>query len=131
MAEKKDILYFLHDDIDEIFDERGNTFLSMRKVQWAKSGAEADPEKGKIELRKWMITPEGEVPNKGFSFLTEEGPHELVHMLVRNNYGNTKEILKSLATRDDFKESVTSMYEEDESSGSTGEYFDARSVLLE
>ena len=102
----------------------------MRKVQWVQEGNEPDPSKAKLELRKWRISPEGEErADKGFSFLTEEGPHELAKVLVNNGYGHTKDILLGLKSRDDFKESVEHLYDKEDIS-SDGEYFDMRSVLL-
>ena len=121
------LIFYMHDGIDEIFDEKGNVFLAMRKIQWAKEGAEPDPEKGKLELRKWHMKSEGETPGKGFSFLTEEGPHELTDVLISNGYGHTKDILELLRDRDDFEESVKSIYGSDKDDD---EYFDPRKALL-
>lgn len=122
------ITFYAHDDMDEIFDEKGNVFLSMRKIQWCKPGEEPDPEKAKLELRKWHMKSDGETPSKGFAFLTEEGPHELVNVLVSNGYGYTKDILLKLKERDDFEESVKSIY--DEVDHDDDEYFDPRETLL-
>ena len=121
------ITFYMHDDVDEIFDEKGNMFLAMRKVQWCKPGVEPDPNKAKLELRKWNMTQEGEIPSKGFSFLTDEGPNELVDVLISNGYGHTKDILLKLKEREDFDDIVKSIYDEVDSDE---EYFDARDVLL-
>ena len=121
------IHFYMHDNMDEIFDEKGNTFLAMRKIQWCKPDAEPDPDKAKLELRKWHMRSEGETPGKGLSFLTEEGPHELVDVLLYNGYGHTKDILEILKDRDDFKESVKSIYGSDKDDD---EYFDPREALL-
>ena len=114
---------------DDIFDERGSTFLALRKVTWYSKGKEEPAEdKAKLELRKWLINKEGEeIPYKGFSFLTENGPHDLTKMLVQKGYGNTKELLIALKDRADFKESVEHMYDDNDN---ISEYFDARSTLL-
>ena len=122
------ITFYAHDGMDEIFDEKGNVFLAMRKIQWCKAGAEPDPDKAKLELRKWHMKPDGETPSKGFAFLTEEGPHELVNSLVSNGYGYTKDILLKLKERDDFEESVKGIY--DEVDHDSEEYFDPREALL-
>ena len=63
------------------------------------------------------------------TFLTEEGPHELAKTLVHHGYGKTKEILLELKGREDFQESVNTLFDKDEDTGS-GEYFDMRSALL-
>lgn len=120
----------MFDGLDAIFDEKGSMFLSMRKVQWVKAGNEPDPSKAKLELRKWIVGPDGvEKPHKGITFLTEEGPHELTKTLVHNGYGRTKDILLELKGREDFKESVNTLFDEDTINNS-GEYFDMRSALL-
>ena len=123
------LTFYMHDDVDEIFDEKGNMFLALRKIQWAKVGADPDPDKGKLELRKWNIKPDGsEIPGKGFSFLTENGPNELIDVLIEQGYGNTETILGKLKERDDFVEAVDRMYNGvDEDSD---EYFDPREALL-
>ena len=122
-------IYFLHDDVDEVFEEKGNSFASLRKVQWAKEGDPSDPSKAKLEIRKWYITGDGERPAKGFTFLTEHGPDDLVHSLINMGYGNTKDILLSLKNRKDFRDSVEHLYDK-ETEEDDGEYFDARSALL-
>ena len=121
------LIFYMHDGVDEIFDEKGNVFLAMRKIQWCKEGSEPDPEKAKLELRKWHMKSDGETPSKGFSFLTEEGPHELTDVLISNGYGHTKDILELLRDRDDFEESVKSIYGSDKDDD---EYFDPRKALL-
>lgn len=122
-------IYFLHDNVDLIFEEKGNVCSSVRKVQWANEGDSPDPEKAKLEIRKWYVTAEGERAGKGFTFSTEEGPHELVKVMVENGYGNTKDLLLQLKNRDDFKDSVEHMYDEDDVEDD-GEYFDAREALI-
>lgn len=81
--------------IDEVFDERGNTVLKMAMTSWNDRPA-------KLELRKWVMGTDGELsPNKGFAFLTEEGPTELVHSLIKNGYGNKSIIMDLLKDRPD------------------------------
>lgn len=122
-------IYF--ENIDDVFDEKGTTFLSMRKVQWVKEGEEPDVTKAKLELRKFRVTDEGERMDKGFSFLTEKGPSTLAKNLIERGFGETKEILLSLKKRKDFKDSVDHMYDEENGSDTTdGEYFDIRTALL-
>lgn len=122
-------IYF--DGIDGIFDEKGSTFLALRKTQWCEQDEEPDPEKAKLELRKFRITSEGERADKGFSFLTEDGPHELVKVLVQEGFGNTKEIIQELKKRSNFRESIENLFDDTEEIDSNGEYFDMRSVLLD
>lgn len=113
---------------DRVFDEKGSTFLSMRRVAWGVKGAEPDNEKAKLELRKWNNRDGQEMPNKGFSFLTEDGPHELTKALLGEGFGNTKDVLGIIRKREDFEESVNSLY--DDGPDASGEYFDPRSILF-
>lgn len=93
--------YTIVDDYDKVFDDKGNTFLAMRKVQWGES------DKTYLDLRKWYCNADGqETPGKGFSFLTEEGPHELAKVLVENGYGHTDDIIDSIKNREDFMTSL-------------------------
>jgi hypothetical protein len=113
---------------DVTFDEAGSKFLALRKVQWAKKGDEPDESKAKLELRKWIVDKEGEeIASKGFSFLTEEGPHELTKVLVREGFGKTKDLLIELRQRDDFVEAAKTINENEDST--EGEYFDIRSLI--
>lgn len=116
------------DSLDVTFDEKGSTFLAMRKIQWLKDGDEPDEEHAKIELRKWRVLPDGtERADKGFSFLTPDGPGELAKALIHEGFGDTKDILRELRTRDDFKDSVEHI--NDEEPVGDGEYFDMRSLM--
>lgn len=117
--------------IDIIFDEKGSRFLSLRKVQWVTKGEEPDEEKAKYEMRKYTVGKEGEeICGKGVSFLTEEGPHNLAKELVANGFGHTPDVLKELIKRDDFKETVEHLGDNENGSVNGGEYFDMRSLLL-
>ena len=129
MAFDPDKKFEYHVSKDRVFDEKGSTFLSLRDVAWGCS-QDQEPEEGKTrtELRRWHIRDGKEMPDKGFSFLTEEGPHELTKVLLEEGYGHTKDVLNAIRTRDDFKESVTTLYEDEPVEG---DYFDPRKVLLE
>ena len=117
-------------DLDATFDEKGSAFLALRQIQWCKDGEEPDPTRAKLELRKWYVKNDGsERPDKGFSFLTPEGPHELARTLVHEGYGKTSDILKELRVREDFKDSVEHI--NDEESVGDGEYFDMRTLMEE
>ena len=128
----KDIVvkpFIFLNDINEIVEEKGNQYTAIRKVQWIKEGDNPDESKGKIEVRRWIIQKDGtEQANKGVVFMTEDGPNQLAEILVKNNYGDTKNIIKSLLKRDNFKESLTNLNKED--TPDNGEYFDMRDMLL-
>lgn len=121
--------YHIFKDYNISFDEKGSTCGTVRKVQWVKEGSEPDESKAKIEIRKMYVNAEGEKPGKGYTFSTPEGPGELVIGLIQGGFGDTKEILRSVRTRDDFLESAKTINEESDDSGS-GEMFDIRDLLL-
>jgi len=97
-----DIKYSIQDGIDKLFDEKGNTFLALRKISWGEST------NAKYDLRKWYISKDGngETVGKGFSFLTDDGPSELTHVLLESGFGETKKIIDTIKTRDDFNSSL-------------------------
>ena len=112
------------DGLDEIIDERGNAIIALREVSW-------NSKPPKLELRKWYISDTGETVGKGVSFLTEEGPHQLVHALVSNGYGDTKTIVDILKTRDPnmSKELDEIELPEIKTSEDKEEYFDPKKLL--
>ena len=103
---------------ERVFDEKGSTFLAMRQIAWGVHW----------ELRRWRMRDGKEIADKGFSFLTEEGPHELTNALLSEGFGRTKDVLTILRKRDDFKETVENMANDGDA---TGEYFDPRAMLME
>lgn len=89
-------------DIDELVDERGNSAIMLRKLAWGDG-------KEKLEIRKWIVDIDSERANKGVTFLTEEGPHNLTNTMVRLGFGNTEEIITELSKRDDFNEALVNV----------------------
>lgn len=86
---------------DFIIDEKGNQFIALRKLSWSEG---KDP---KWDIRKWITNPDGtELPMKGTSFLTEEGPHTLTKVLCEQGFGHTDDILNGIKDRDDFRYSL-------------------------
>lgn len=123
--------------INEIIDEKNNTIIALRKVSWGNGPS-------KLELRKWYINEKGETPNKGFSFLTEEGPNNLVSALLKNGFGENKVLLDTLKERlPEYKKQLSSIKVKDvdkkdnsskeEQSDDTEEvaYFDPSKLLNE
>ena len=134
MAFKKDtdinIRPVLFDNLDTVVDERNASFIAIRRVQWCKGDEEPNRDKSKLEIRRWMIDSNGEEKaGKGLSFLTDEGPHELAKALVHHGYGHTKDVLLELKSREDFKDSVEHLFDNDTES-SDGEFFDMRTAML-
>lgn len=102
MAFKKDgnLSFTVKDDgINEVIDEKGNLTVMLREVSWGEREA-------KLELRRWIIDIDKETPMKGCSFLTEEGPNNLVNIMVKHGFGDTNIILHELSAREDFEESL-------------------------
>lgn len=85
------------DNFDYIIEEKGNSFLALRKLKWS------DNSTTRLDIRKYIIDSDGnEVVGKGVGFLTEEGPHELVKVMIETGYGKTEEILNGIKDRKDF-----------------------------
>lgn len=96
MAEFK---YEVDKEFDYLIEEKGNQALFFRRVSWG--GRDAKP-----EIRKWYVDGTSETPGKGFAFMTEEGPHELVKTMIDTGYGKTEEVLESISNREDFPVAV-------------------------
>ena len=90
------------DGINELIEEKGNMVTMLRELGW--NGREC-----RLDLRKWNIDVDKEVPLKGISFSTEEGPSNLAEALIKHNYGDTKNVLRQLSARDDFEESLVAV----------------------
>jgi hypothetical protein len=97
---RKDMEFNIEIDpaVDEVFDESvGNSFLAMRRLRWNEDGV------FKLDLRKWITDSTGkEIAGKGFSFITEEGPANLVNCLLKHGYADTRKTLEGLQDREDF-----------------------------
>lgn len=93
-----EIRFELDDSVNEVFDELpGSSFLALRKLCWNGSG------NFKLDIRKWYTDKLGnEVPGKGVSFMTEEGPANLIEALLKNGYGDTRKTLNGISEREDF-----------------------------
>lgn len=130
MAFDGNLTYHVFKDFGIAFDEKGSTVGSMRKVQWVKEGDEPDESKAKIELRKIYTSGETEKVGKGYTFSTPEGPSELALGLIEAGFGETKNILRTLRTRDDFAEAVNTINDDDDANSDGDELFDMRSLLM-
>lgn len=124
--------YTIIDDFDKIIDEKGNNTINLRKLYWGE-----DSDKERLDLRKWIQGAQNEICTKnGFSFLTEEGPHNLTEVLVEEGYGRTKEVLEGLKNREDFRPALNVVlgkgdeYYDESVSIPEENYFDPRQVLL-
>lgn len=112
--------YSICENIDYTFEEQGNQFGAVRKIQWGNN------DKSYLEVRKWRNTPDGkEQAAKGYTFMTEDGPSELTKVLLDMGYGNTKQVLDIISKREDFRKSLNSCLGEDD------EFFDKNEGTLE
>ena len=121
--------YHVFRDYNVQFDEKGATCGTVRLVQWVREDNEPDETKAKVEIRHVSIKDTEEIPLKGYSFSTPEGPGELVKGMIEAGFGDTKEILKAVVKRDDFKQAVET-FDQEEDLGTEGETFDMRDLLL-
>lgn len=118
------------DGINEVIDEKGNMALMLREVAW--NGRDYH-----LELRKWIVDVDKEQPMKGCTFITEEGPNNLVDTMVKHGYGNTRNILHELSSRDSFEEDLVSVIgkqkvdkaKDTEVTITEDDYFDPKSLL--
>ena len=86
----REFTYTADPDFDYTIDEKGNTFIALRKIDWGNKG------EYKLDLRKYYASEAGETMSKGVSFLTDEGPDELTKVLVETGYGDDTEIANTL-----------------------------------
>lgn len=103
MAFTKEFNVEIDPNLNVIFDEKpgGNSFLALRKVRWNAGGT------FKLDVRKWYTNAEGEeVAGKGISFMTEDGPSNLIQGLLENGYGDTRKTLAGIENREDFLPAV-------------------------
>lgn len=98
MARDYDFQLEIDPSLNVVFDEvSGNSFLALRKLRW-------NPKSPfRLDIRKWYTNAEGEeIAGKGVSFLTPEGPENLVQALIENGYCDTRKTLNGLKNREDF-----------------------------
>ena len=95
------------DNFDYIISERGNTYISLRKVKWPPT---SEP---KLDLRKYGTKSDGnEQIQKGVCF-DDDAANELTKVLCEQGYGNTMDICNGISDRDDFLESVCRVLSDD------------------
>lgn len=112
MAFKKDaeFVYTAKDEI--VIEEKGNKYIKLAMIAW-KSEEDATEDDYRLDIRKYMTNPDAtERMNKGVSFMTKDGPNELVNVMVERGYGDTTKVLTSLKERSDFSDAVKEAYGE-------------------
>lgn len=109
-----------------IVDEVNNRFIAVREVAWYGKPS-------KLEIRRWNVDSNGkEMPDKGFTFMTEDGPHNLAETLVREGYGDTKvlqEYLDNRSPEDGRQPKHEDLPDEDDESSEEEDYYDASMII--
>ena len=125
--------------INAVFDEvsGSNSFLALRRLKWTAEGS------FKLDIRKWYTNSNGEeVAGKGVSFMTDEGPANLVKALLENGYGDTMTTLEGIKDRSDFLQCVKQLLTDNNmdidsvdisnlnDADSSMSFYDPKSILL-
>ena len=108
--------------IDEVIDSKGNSVIMLRNIAWGENGKE------KLELRRWIVDINEEKPLKGVTFLTEDGPDNLVNVLLDKGFGKTEEVLGVLSARDDFKDALEEL-NKPKTAKKSSRYSDPKEIL--
>lgn len=107
MKTEKEFHLEIDDTVNEVIDEgSGNSFIALRKLRWTPTS------NFRLDIRKWIVNSDGEeIAGKGVSFITDDGPANLIEVLLKHGYGDTRKTLNGLKDREDFalaiKEIVT------------------------
>ena len=126
----------IDESVNEVFDEApgSNSFLALRKLRWSETG------NFKLDIRKWYTNSEGEeIAGKGVSFITEDGPNNLINALMKHGYGETRGILESISGRPDFLPNVKRVIgnmnttldniDDDQEEDTDADYFDPKNIF--
>lgn len=115
--------------INRVVEEKANQLIRFSQIAWAPENEEVGPEKIKYDLRRYYNDSDGvERMGKGVTFLTDEGPTELAHVLLEEGFGKTSKILDIVKTRDDFADAVRESYGEGITESDDGT-FDLRDII--
>ena len=124
----------IDESINEVIDEvPGNRFIALRKLRWS-------PESPfKLDVRNWYTNAEGEeIAGKGVSFMTPEGPDNLIEALLKHGYGDTRKTINGIKDREDFLIAVKEVIVEKDIDldsieipdiESVGSFYDPKSIL--
>ena len=115
--------------VNRVVEEKGNQFIRFAQIAWAGEDEEVDPSKIKYDLRRYFTDSDGvEKMGKGVTFLSDNGPTELTHILVEEGFGKTSTILDNIKKRGDFPEAVKEVYG-DAADNVDDETFDLRDII--
>lgn len=89
-SKNSEFSYEVDPNFDFVIDEKGNKFISLRKIKWGSS------DEYKLDLRNYVSNEDGERMLKGCTFISEETGHELANVLVREGYGHPDDIVNNI-----------------------------------
>lgn len=104
----KELQLEIDPSIDEVIDEvPGSSFIALRRLRWSPTSS------FKLDIRRWYTNNTGEeIAGKGISFMTEQGPDNLIQALLKHGYGDTRKTLDGIRERPDFLENVKDVLDE-------------------
>lgn len=115
--------------INRVVEEKGNQFIRFSQIAWAGEDEEVEPEKIKYDIRRYFTDSDNvEKMGKGLTFLSNEGPHELTHILIEEGFGKTEKILASIKDRSDYPDAVRACYGS-AADNADSETFDLRDII--
>lgn len=131
---EKNLTYTIFHDYG-VIDEKNNQYIAMRKLQWHPTDKDPDESKAKIEIRRWTVDTEKsdgkDIPGKGVTFLSPQGPDNLADLLVKEGYGHTRDIVTSIKNRDDIHKVLDELKNGSKDDDSDDEFFEEMSSILE
>ena len=81
--------YTTDPDFDYTIDEKGNTYIALRKIDWGNKGDY------KLDLRKYYASDSGETMSKGVT-MSDNAADELTKVLLETGYGDDTEIANTI-----------------------------------
>ena len=81
--------YTTDPDFDYTIDEKGNTYIALRKIDWGNKG------EYKLDLRKYYASDSGETMSKGVT-MSDNAADELTKVLLETGYGDDTEIAETI-----------------------------------
>ena len=85
----REFTYTTDPDFDFTIDEKGNTYIALRKIDWGNKGDY------KLDLRKYYASDSGETMSKGVT-MSDNAADELVKVLLETGYGDDTEITETI-----------------------------------
>lgn len=94
-----DFNYEMEENHNNVLSETGNSFLALRKIRWKETSD------FKYDVRRYYIKDGKEIYGKGCS-LDNNACNSLALSLLKEGFGDTKEIINNIKDRDDFEQAL-------------------------